>query len=232
MLKKKIKEISPGLPSKTLADGTVSKVTIVPFYDRTGLIKETLGTLQEALTLEVLISIIVVIVLVMNLRASIIISSLLPVAVLMTFIVMREAGVEANVVALSGIAIAIGVMTDIGIIFTENIVRHLEMPENHGKRGRELLTVVYEASIEVASAIMTALATIIVSFIPVFAMQAEEGKLFRPLAFTKTFALVSSLILGIIMIPAFAHWIFGIRFDINGPEESPIFPYQFSVLEL
>ncbi len=212
-VKEKIKEISPGLPSKTLADGTVSKVTIVPFYDRTGLIKETLGTLQEALTLEVLISIIVVIVLVMNLRASVIISSLLPVAVLMTFIVMRESGVEANVVALSGIAIAIGVMTDIGIIFTENIVRHLEMPEHHEKSGRELLIVVFDASKEVASAIMTALATVIVSFLPVFAMQAEEGKLFRPLAFTKTFALVASLVLGIIVIPAFAHWIFGIRFD-------------------
>ncbi len=212
-VKDKIKEISPGLPSKKLADGTISKVTIVPFYDRTGLIKETLGTLQEALTLEVLISIIVVIVLVMNLRASVIISSLLPVAVLMTFIVMRESGVEANVVALSGIAIAIGVMTDIGIIFTENIVRHLEFPENHEKKGKALLTVVYEASVEVASAIMTALATVIVSFLPVFAMQAEEGKLFRPLAFTKTFALVASLVLGLLVIPAFAHWIFGIRFD-------------------
>lgn len=212
-VKAKIEEIAPGLPGKTLRDGTVSKVTIVPFYDRTGLIKETLGTLEEALTLEVLISIIVVIVLVMNFRASIIISSLLPVGVLMTFIVMRYFGVDANVVALSGIAIAIGVMTDVGIVFTENIVRHLEMPENHGKKGKELLTVVYDASIEVASAIMTALATTIVSFLPVFAMQAQEGKLFKPLAFTKTFALLASLVLGLVVIPAFAHWIFGLDFD-------------------
>ena len=100
--------ISPGLPSKVLEDGTVSKVTIVPFYDRSGLIKETLGTLEEALSHEILISIIVVIVLMMNIRASIIISSLLPVGILMTFIVMRYFGVDANVVALSGIAIAIG----------------------------------------------------------------------------------------------------------------------------
>lgn len=212
-VKEKIKEISPGLPSKTLADGTVSKVTIVPFYDRTGLIKETLGTLEFALEHEILISILVVLVLVMNIRASVIISSLLPVAVLMTFIVMRYFGVDANVVALSGIAIAIGVMVDVGIVFTENIVRHLEMPENKGAKGRELLEVIYVASTEVGSAILTALATTIVSFLPVFAMQAAEGKLFKPLAFTKTFALLSSLVLGLIVIPSLAHWVFSIRFD-------------------
>ncbi len=212
-VKKKIIEISPGLPSKTLADGTISKVTVVPFYDRTGLIKETLGTLEFALEHEILISILVVLMLVMNIRASFIISSLLPIAVLMTFIVMRHFGVDANVVALSGIAIAIGVMVDVGIVFTENIVRHLEMPENKDVKGRALLEVVYTASVEVASAIITALATTIVSFLPVFAMQAAEGKLFRPLAFTKTFALLSALVLGLIMIPTLAHWVFSIRFD-------------------
>ncbi len=212
-VKKKIEEIAPGLPSKVLPDGTVSKVTIVPFYDRSGLIKETLGTLEEALSHEILISIIVVIVLMMNIRASIIISTLLPIGVLMTFIVMKYFGVDANVVALSGIAIAIGVMVDVGIVFVENIVRHLEMEENHGVKGLKLLTVVYDASVEVASAIMTALATTIVSFLPVFAMQASEGKLFKPLAFTKTFALLSSLLLGLIVVPALAHIVFSIRFD-------------------
>jgi len=212
-VKEKIAELSPGLPSKVLPDGTVSKVTIVPFYDRSGLIQETLGTLEEALEHEILISIIVVIVLMMNIRASIIISSLLPVGVLMTFIVMRYFEVDANVVALSGIAIAIGVMVDVGVVFVENIVRHLEMEENHGIRGKRLLTVIYEASVEVASAIMTALATTIVSFLPVFAMQAQEGKLFKPLAFTKTFALLSSLFFGIIVVPALAHVVFSIRFD-------------------
>lgn len=212
-VKKKIEEIAPGLPSKTLADGSISKVTIVPFYDRTGLIKETLGTLEFALEHEILISILVVLVLVMNIRASIIISSLVPIAVLMTFIVMRHFGVDANVVALSGIAIAIGVMIDVGIVFTENIVRHLEMPENKGVKGKALLEVIYKASIEVGSAIITALSTTIISFLPVFAMQAAEGKLFRPLAFTKTFALLSSLVLGLILIPTLAHWVFSIRFD-------------------
>ena len=204
-VKEKIAEIAPGLPSKTLADGTVSKVTIVPFYDRSGLIQETLGTLEEALSLEILISIIVVIVLVLNLRASVLISSLLPIGVLMTFIVMRYAGVDANIVALSGIAIAIGVMVDVGVIFTENIIRHLEMPEN---QDRPKIKVIYEGTTEVASAVITALATTVISFIPVFALQAQEGKLFRPLAFTKTFALLAALFVGIVVIPALAHALF------------------------
>ena len=212
-VKKEIEKISTGLPSKTLDDGTVSKVTIVPFYDRTGLIKETLGTLESALSHEILISIIVVMILVFNLRASFLISSLLPLGVLITFIVMKQFGVDANIVALSGIAIAIGVMADVGIVFTENIIRHLDMPENQGVRGKRLVEVIYAATIEVAPAIVTALATTIVSFLPVFAMQAAEGKLFRPLAFTKTFALLASLLIGILFIPAFAHITFAIRFD-------------------
>lgn len=209
-VKDKIEEISSGLPSKILDDGTVSKVTIVPFYDRTGLIKETLGTLEEALTLEVLISIIVIIILVLNLRASFLISSLLPIGVLMTFIAMRRFGVDANIVALSGIAIAIGVMVDVGVVFTENIIRHVEMIENKGKK---LLKVIYESIVEVAPAVITALTTTIVSFLPVFAMQAAEGKLFRPLAFTKTFAMISALIIGLTIIPAMAHFIFSIKVE-------------------
>jgi copper/silver efflux system protein len=212
-VKDKIAEISPGLPSKTLADGTVSKVTIVPFYDRTGLIKETLGTLESALTEEVIISIIVVIILMLSLQASFLISSLLPIGVLMTFIVMRNFGVDANVVALSGIAIAIGVMVDVGIVFTENIVRHLDMPENKGAKGRALLSVIFDATTEVASAVITALLTTVVSFLPVFAMQAAEGKLFKPLAFTKTFAMISALIIGLVFIPALANVVFSIRIE-------------------
>jgi Cu(I)/Ag(I) efflux system membrane protein CusA/SilA len=212
-IKGKIKELEAGMPQKTLPDGSVSKVTVVPFYDRTGLIKETIGTLESALSHEILISIIVIIVLVINLRASIIISGLLPIAVLMTFIVMHFFGVEANIVALSGIAIAIGVMVDIGIIYVENIVRHMEMPGNESLQGKPLLQLIQKATFEVSPAVSTALATTIVSFLPVFAMQAAEGKLFRPLAFTKTFALLSSFLLGIIVLPTLAHIIFSIRFD-------------------
>jgi len=210
-VKDKIDEIAPGLPSKILDDGTVSKVTIVPFYDRSGLIRETLGTLEEALTLEVLISIIVVLILIFNLRASFLISSLLPIGVLMTFIVMRRFGVDANIVALSGIAIAIGVMVDVGVVFTENILRHTALPENKGAKGKQLLKVVYEATVEVAPAVITALTTTIVSFLPVFAMEAAEGKLFKPLAFTKTFAMLSALVIGLAIIPAMAYILFSVK---------------------
>ncbi len=210
-VKSKIEEIAPGLPSKTLKDGSTSKVTIVPFYDRTGLIKETLGTLEEALTLEILISIIVVLALVINLRASFLISSILPIGVLITFIAMRQFGVDANIVALSGIAIAIGVMVDVGIVFTENIIRHQDLPENKGASGKQLLHVIYESTIEVAPAVITAVATTIVSFLPVFAMEAAEGKLFRPLAYTKTFAMLSALLIGLVIIPTLAHLIFSIK---------------------
>ncbi|MBL4594543.1 MAG: efflux RND transporter permease subunit, partial [Flavobacteriales bacterium] len=212
-VKEKIKEIEAGLPTKTLADGTVSRVTIIPFYDRTGLIKETLGTLEEALSLEMLIALLVVIVLVLNLRASILISSLLPLGVLITFIMMRQFSVDANIVALSGIAIAIGVMVDVGVVFTENIIQHIELPQNLGKRGKELMAVIYDGASEVASAVVTALFTTIVSFLPIFAMQAAEGKLFTPLAFTKTFAMLAALFIGILFIPTFAHLVFSIRFD-------------------
>lgn len=214
-LKAKIAEIEPGLPSKTLADGSVSKVTIVPFYDRTGLIKETLGTLEEAISLELLISILVVIVLVFNLRASFLISSLLPIGVLITFITMRRFGVDANIVALSGIAISIGVMVDVGVVFTENIIRHIELPENIGAKGKKLLNVVYTATTEVAGAVITAIATTIVSFLPVFAMEAAEGKLFKPLAFTKTFTMLAALLIGLIIIPTLANLVFSIRLDKN-----------------
>ncbi|MFA4852799.1 MAG: efflux RND transporter permease subunit, partial [Bacteroidales bacterium] len=212
-VKEKIKEIEAGLPEKVLPDSSVSKVTIVPFYDRTGLIKETIGTLESALSHEILISIIVIIVLVINLRASFIISLLLPIGVLMTFIAMRLFGVEANIVALSGIAIAIGVMVDIGIVDVENIIRHLEMPENHQLRGKKLLPVIYKATTEVRAAVVTALATTIVSFLPVFAMEAAEGKLFTPLAFTKTFAIVASFILGMVVLPTLAYIVFSFRPD-------------------
>jgi len=209
--KERIKEISVGLPQKTLADGTVSKVTIVPFYDRTQLIHETIGTLEKALSHEILISIIVILVLVLNLRASLLISSLLPVGVLMTFIAMRYFGVDANVVALSGIAIAIGVMVDVGIIFVENTIRHLEMPENKDSKGAKLLSTIHRATMEVFPAVTTALLTTIVSFLPVFFMENAEGKLFRPLAFTKTFALGASFIIGIIILPMLTYFAFNIK---------------------
>ncbi|HIJ72044.1 MAG TPA: efflux RND transporter permease subunit [Planctomycetes bacterium] len=206
-VKKKMEEISPGLPAKTLPDGTTSKVTIVPFYDRTGLIYETLGTLERALTEEILVTIIVVLVLVLHLRSSVLISALLPLAVLICFIAMKTFKVDANIVALSGIAIAIGTMVDMGIIICENILRHLdEAPEDDNK-----LEVVFRAASEVGSAVLTAVSTTIVGFLPVFTMTGAEGKLFKPLAFTKTFALIASVVISLTIIPPAAHILFTIK---------------------
>ncbi|WP_417602583.1 efflux RND transporter permease subunit [Owenweeksia hongkongensis] len=204
-VKDQIAEMQAGLPSKVLEDGTVSKVTIVPFYDRTQLIYETLGTLEEALTLEILITIIVIIVMVINLRASIAIASLAPLAILMVFIAMRYTGVDANIVALSGIAIAIGTMVDLGIILTENVIKYIDE-----EIGDTLLERVYRASAEVSGAIVTAVSTTIVSFIPVFTLQAAEGRLFHPLAFTKSYALVGAVIVALFIMPAMLHWLFGL----------------------
>jgi Cu(I)/Ag(I) efflux system membrane protein CusA/SilA len=203
-VKEKINEISEGLPKKTLADGTVSQVKIVPFYDRTGLIYETLGTLNNALIEEILVTIIVVLLMVMHLRSSFLISGLLPVAVLMVFIGMKQFGVDANIVALSGIAIAIGTMVDMGVIISENILKHLD----EAAADENKLEVIFKASREVGGAILTAVSTTVVSFLPVFMMEAAEGKLFKPLAFTKTFALIASVIVALTIIPPFAQLLF------------------------
>jgi len=200
-VKDKIAEISPGLPKKQLPDGTVSQVKIVPFYDRTGLIYETLGTLNRALTEEILVTVIVIIVLLRQIRSSILVSGLLPLAVLMCFIAMKVFGVDANIVALSGIAIAIGTMVDMGIVVCENIVNHLHDADQQQSR----LKVIYDAVTEVGSAVLTAIATTIVGFLPVFTMTGAEGKLFKPLAYTKTFALLASVIIALTVIPPLAY---------------------------
>ena len=213
-VKDKIKEMAPGLPQKTLPDGTVSKITVVPFYDRTGLIKETIGTLETSLSHEILICIIVIIVLVLNLRASVVIASMLPIAVLSTFIIMRYTGIAANIVALSGIAIAIGVMVDVGVVFVESIIRYMEMPENRGvRKGKAMVNLIYKAVSEVSGAIATAMITTIVSFLPVFTMEAQEGKMFSPLAYTKTYALASAFVLGLILLPTLSYILFSVRID-------------------
>ena len=200
-VKKKIGEISPGLPKKTLTDGTVSQVTLVPFYDRTGLIYETLATLRSALTDEILVTILVVVVMLMNLQSSLFISGLLPLSVLFCFIAMKLFGVNANIMALSGIAIAIGTIDDMGIIIAENILRHTAAADPAEDRRH----VIFRAASEVGGAVVTAISTTIVGFLPVFALAGAEGKLFRPLAFTKTFVLIASVIIALTIIPPLAH---------------------------
>ncbi|MDR0866124.1 MAG: efflux RND transporter permease subunit [Candidatus Symbiothrix sp.] len=209
-VKAKIEEMQAGLPQKVLPDGTVSKVSVVPFYDRSGLIRETIGTLETALSHEILICIIVVIVLIFNLRASVVISGILPIAVLSTFIIMRYTGVEANIVALSGIAIAIGVMVDVGVVLVESIIRNMEA-DRRDRAYPVSIDLIFRSVKEVAGALSTGMLTTIVSFLPVFAMQAQEGKLFGPLAYTKTFALVSAFVLGFVLLPTLAYYIFSIR---------------------
>jgi copper/silver efflux system protein len=203
-VKERIRRISPTLPSKTLEDGRVSQVTVVPFYDRTKLIKETLGTLDHALRDEVMITIIVVVLMVMHLRSSFLIGSLLPLSVLMCFIGMKIFGVDANIVALSGIAIAIGTMVDMGIVICENILRHLDEAGPDESR----LEVIHRAGVEVGGAVLTAVMTTIVGFLPVLLMTGERGKLFRPLAYTKTFALIAAVVVSLTIIPPAAHVLF------------------------
>ncbi|WP_430412842.1 efflux RND transporter permease subunit [Kordia sp.] len=218
-VKSKIATIATGLPTKTLKDGRISQLTVVPFYDRTELIEETLHTLEEALSLEILITLLIIIIMVLNLRASILIASVLPIAVLFVFITMKLGNVDANIVALSGIAIAIGTMVDMGIVLIENITRHLE----EDSENTPINTLVYKATSEVSGAILTAVLTTIVSFIPVFMLVGAEGKLFSPLAYTKTMALVSAIIVTLFILPAVAAWVFGwkntsqkLKYVLNG----------------
>lgn len=198
-LKEKIDEISLGLPSKVLQNGQKSQLTIVPFYDRSELIEDSLNTLSNALIYEIMIAILVVIIMLMHLRVSFLISGLLPLAVLTVFIIMKICNVEANIVALSGIAIAIGTMVDMGIILTENIVRHVENTKNEN-----LNTVIINATKEVSGAIITAGLTTIISFTPIFLLTGAEGKLFWPLAFTKTVALCAAILIALFLLPPIA----------------------------
>ena len=183
---------------------TTSRVTIVPFYDRTELIHETLDTLERALIEEVLVAAVVVLAMLMHLPSSILISALLPLSVLMCFIAMRVFGVDANVVALSGIAIAIGTMVDMGIILCENILRHLD----DAGEEESSLEVVFRATSEVGGAVVTAVATTVLGFLPVLTLTATEGKLFKPLAFTKTFALIAAAVTALTILPPAAHYLF------------------------
>ncbi|MFW5653265.1 MAG: efflux RND transporter permease subunit, partial [Planctomycetota bacterium] len=206
-VKAEIEAIGPGLPTKVLADGTLSRVTIVPFYDRTHLINETLGTLESAIVQQILVTLAVVVLMVMHLRSSLLISSMLPLTVLMTFIGMKLFGVDANLVALAGIAIAVGTVVDMGIVLTENIVRRLD----EAPAGTPRSSIILSASSEVGGAVLTAVLTTVVSFLPVFTMEASEGKLFKPLAWTKTLALLSSIFIALIILPAVAHLLFRAR---------------------
>ncbi len=175
-------------------------------YDRTLLIDETVATLTEALGQETIITIVVVVLFLLHVRASIVIAITLPMAVLMAFAAMKLLHVDANIMSLAGIAIAIGTMVDMGIIVLENIYGGLADWEQAGSPGgaSRRLDVIRESAAEVVPAVMTAVSTTIVSFLPVFFLTGRDYKLFAPLAWTKTFALAASLIVAITVVPMLA----------------------------
>ena len=178
-------------------------IKIVGVYDRTNLIDETVATLSDALFHETLITIAVMVLFLLHVRASLVIAITLPMAVLMSFIAMNMFGVDANIMSLAGIAIAIGTMVDMGIIVLENVYDGLAQWEAAGSPGgdRRRLVVIRDSAAEVVPAVITAVSTTIVSFLPVFFLTGRDHRLFAPLAWTKTFALASSLIVAVVVVP-------------------------------
>ncbi|TXT33634.1 MAG: Acriflavin resistance protein [Planctomycetota bacterium] len=200
-LKKRIAEIEPGLQI-LLASGKVAPVKLVPYYDRTDIIRETMATLNDNLIEESIVVALVVVLFLLHLRSTLAVLPTLPMALAMSFAAMYWCGVDSNIMSLAGIAIAIGDVSDMGIIMTENIYRRLAAePE------RPYAEVVYEAAIEVGGAIMNAVTNTIISFIPVFALTGPEGKMFQPLAYTKTFAIAASVILAITVVPVMSYYL-------------------------
>ena len=202
-VKEKIEEITPGLPPG---------VQIVPFYDRTELIDRATDNLKDTLLEEIFVAAIVILIFLAHFRSSLIVSIILPVGVLISFLIMYYLKIPSNIMSLGGIAISIGVMVDAGIVMTENISRHLASSR---ERKRETLI---EASKEVGPAIFFAILIIVVAFIPVFSLRGQSGKLFSPLAFTKTFAMFGSAILAITLIPVLSALF--LRGKIRPPEKN------------
>ncbi len=227
-VKQKIAEIEPGL-QVTLPSGKAVPVKIVPYYDRTDIIYETMATLKANLIEESIIVGLIVVLFLLHLRSSLAVLPTLPLALAMSFGVMYWMGVDSNIMSLAGLAIAIGDISDMGIIMTENIYRRLTearkgaaqegeasdepLSLGHSQGGtlalpkNNYLATVYDASTEVGGAIVTAVFNTVVSFIPVFALTGPEGKMFRPLAYTKTFAIAASVILAITVVPVLSYYL-------------------------
>jgi Cu(I)/Ag(I) efflux system membrane protein CusA/SilA len=204
-VREKIRQIEPGLKG----------VKVKPIYDRTGLINETVATLTESLREELVITAVVIVLFLLHFRASLIVAVTLPMAVLMAFIGMEWFQIDANIMSLAGIAIAIGEVADLGIIISENIYQHLvEWEANQAGNGQAAYgnqrrpagqsrtEVIINATHEVAPAVMTGVSTTIVSFLPVFFLTGRDLKLFAPLAWTKTFAMFAALLVAVFLVPA------------------------------
>lgn len=203
-VKEKLKDIEKGLPAKTLSGGRVSKVQIVPFYDRTDIVHETIDTLKDALGEEALVAGLIIFIFLLHLRSTACVLVTLPLSVALCFICMWIFGVDSNIMSLAGLAIAIGDVADMGIIMTENIYRRVA----DAPPGKSHFENVYDGAREVAGAILTAVSNTIISFLPVFFLTDQEGKLFKPLAFTKTFAIGASVVLAVTVVPFLCYLLF------------------------
>jgi len=200
-VKKKIVDLEAGLPPG---------VKIVPFYDRTGLIQRSVDTLTQGVVTATIITVLVIIAFLLHLFSSLAVSLVLPIGVLISFIIMRYIGVDANIMSLGGIIIAIGVMVDSGIVMTENIYRRLS--EARKEKGadlgdRERLEICIDAAKEVGHPVLFALLTTIISFIPVFSMTGKSGRLFLPLAYTKSFAIAGAALIALTLLPVLGYFL-------------------------
>ncbi len=195
-VKEKIESLSKGLPPG---------VRIVAAYDRSDLIARAIDTLKRALTEEAIVVSLVILVFLLHFRSALVIVLTLPIAVLISFITMKLLGVTSNIMSLGGIAIAIGVLVDAGVIMVENCYRHLsELPPE--QRQEQRLEVIITSAKQVGRAIFFSLAIIILSFVPVFLLEGQEGKLFHPLAFTKTFSMAGSALIAITLVPVLMYF--------------------------
>ncbi len=206
-IKEKLKELKQGLPPD---------VQIVPVYDRADLIKRAINTLEDKLIEESIIVALVCLLFLFHFRSGFVAILTLPSAILMAFIVMRWQGLNANIMSLGGIAVAIGAMVDSAIIMIENAHKHIETDD--GKTDRWKL--IAESSKEVGPSLFYSLLVITVSFVPVFALAEQSGKLFKPLAFTKTYSMAAAALLGITIVPILMGYF--IRGKIPPEEKNPV----------
>ncbi len=210
-VKEKIQALQAGLPRG---------VTIVPFYDRSALIQRAADTLKRALIEEAVVVTLVNIIFLLNVRSVLIVTIPIPLAVLTAFLFMRYLGITSNIMSLAGIAIAIGVLVDAAIVVTENAFRLMAERRVNPRQCQRVLETVLDATRLVGRPIFFAMAIIILAFIPVFALTGQEGKLFHPLAFTKTFAMASATILSVTLVPVLCSLLIGGR--IRGEERNPV----------
>jgi len=192
-IKEKIAEVQPGLPEG---------VRIVPFYDRTRLIHGAIEMITGTLTEEMIIASVAILLILMHLRSAVVICMTLPLAVLVSFILMRHFGIASNIMSLSGIAISIGILVDQAIVMVENATHHLTAHFGGKKVTGDTRELVIPACRTVGRPIFFSVMIILISFIPVFALSGREGKTFHPLAFTKSFAMIGVAILSITLVPA------------------------------